>query len=216
MKRGGSPESGGRAPGRPPSETLGPAILEAALQELGHAGYAGFSIEGVARRAGTAKTSIYRRWANKEALLAEAVRADLSRLESAAEEDTGSLRGDLRLHVRRVAAFLTPARVNAIAGLAFGSRVSSELASLMSNLTVQSEARTFRRLVGRAIERGELDRAPTGELALRVLPALMLQQLLFLSRPVSDRFATALVDEILLPILNRAQAKKTPAPKQRG
>jgi DNA invertase Pin-like site-specific DNA recombinase len=38
------------------------AVLGAAFAELDEHGYAGFSIEAVARRSGVHKTTIYRRW----------------------------------------------------------------------------------------------------------------------------------------------------------
>lgn len=45
------------------------AILEAAKAELLEKGYAGFTIEGVARRARAGKPTIYRWWPSKSALL---------------------------------------------------------------------------------------------------------------------------------------------------
>src|SRR5580765_4854755 len=47
------------------------AILEAAEAVLVEAGYAGFSIEAVARRARAGKPTIYRWWPSKAALLLE-------------------------------------------------------------------------------------------------------------------------------------------------
>src|ERR1044072_1280453 len=44
------------------------AILRAAADELAEAGYPGLTVEGVARRAGTNKNAIYRRWPNRAAL----------------------------------------------------------------------------------------------------------------------------------------------------
>src|ERR1700745_3737636 len=47
-------------------------ILEAALQELGDIGYGAFTIESVAARAGVGKSTIYRHWPDKLALIADA------------------------------------------------------------------------------------------------------------------------------------------------
>lgn len=47
-------------------------ILRAALAELGEAGYGRFAIERVAARAGVGKSTIYRHWPNKLALIADA------------------------------------------------------------------------------------------------------------------------------------------------
>ncbi|GAA2577446.1 TetR/AcrR family transcriptional regulator [Actinomadura fulvescens] len=64
----------GRPPGRPRSERAEKAILEATLDLLAaESGVAGVSIEAVAARAGVGKTTIYRRWPNKEALIVDAL-----------------------------------------------------------------------------------------------------------------------------------------------
>jgi AcrR family transcriptional regulator len=49
-------------------------ILEAALEELGAVGYGALTIEGVAARAGVGKSTIYRHWAGKLALVEDAFR----------------------------------------------------------------------------------------------------------------------------------------------
>jgi AcrR family transcriptional regulator len=49
-------------------------ILEAALSELGQIGYGAFTIESVAARAGVGKSTIYRHWPDKLALIADAFR----------------------------------------------------------------------------------------------------------------------------------------------
>ena len=51
------------------------AILRAALELFIEHGVAGASIERIAKHAGVAKTSIYRRWSSREALLAQAIEA---------------------------------------------------------------------------------------------------------------------------------------------
>jgi AcrR family transcriptional regulator len=67
-------------------------IAQAALDLFGDAGWAGFAMEAVARRAGVGKASVYLRWASKEALLADAVTMRFARV---ADVDTGTLPGDL-------------------------------------------------------------------------------------------------------------------------
>lgn len=47
-------------------------ILDAALAELGEVGYGGFAIESVAARAGVGKSTIYRHWPDRLALIADA------------------------------------------------------------------------------------------------------------------------------------------------
>jgi len=61
--------------GRPRSPVVDQAILRAALELFIEHGVAGASIERIAKHAGVAKTSIYRRWSSREALLAQAIEA---------------------------------------------------------------------------------------------------------------------------------------------
>ena len=63
-----------RPPGRPRSERAEKAIIGATLDLLiEEAGVVGVTIEAVAARAGVGKSTIYRRWANKEALIVDAL-----------------------------------------------------------------------------------------------------------------------------------------------
>jgi AcrR family transcriptional regulator len=65
-----------RGRGRPRRAEADAEILDAALAMLRDGGYRELSLDEVARRAGTAKSSIYRRWPSKAALVAEIVRRE--------------------------------------------------------------------------------------------------------------------------------------------
>ncbi|WP_281015677.1 TetR family transcriptional regulator, partial [Mesorhizobium sp. M00.F.Ca.ET.216.01.1.1] len=67
------------------------AIVEAAEAVLREAGYAGFSIEAVARRARAGKPTIYRWWPSKAALLIEVYQ----RQKHVETPDTGNVEDDL-------------------------------------------------------------------------------------------------------------------------
>src|SRR5690348_5873402 len=73
----GRPSAGA---GRPRDPQVDRRIAEAALGLFGDAGWAGFAMESVARRAGVGKASVYLRWSSKEALLTDAVTMRLSRV----------------------------------------------------------------------------------------------------------------------------------------
>ncbi|MFF4614278.1 TetR/AcrR family transcriptional regulator [Nonomuraea jabiensis] len=87
-------ESGTARPaGRPRSEKAEKAIIEATLDLIGEGmGVSDLSIEAIASRAGVGKTTIYRRWSNKEDLVVDA----LSTLKAPVPSLTGtSVRDDL-------------------------------------------------------------------------------------------------------------------------
>jgi AcrR family transcriptional regulator len=67
-----------RGRGRPRRAEADAEILDAALAMLRAGGYRDLSLDEVARRAVTAKSSIYRRWPSKAALVAEIVRREMS------------------------------------------------------------------------------------------------------------------------------------------
>src|SRR5690242_11838868 len=80
------------SPGRPRDPEVDERIARAAMDLFGEAGWAGFAMEAVARRAGVGKASLYLRWSSKEALLTDALTASLPHV---SDVDTGTLRGDL-------------------------------------------------------------------------------------------------------------------------
>ncbi|HYH29240.1 MAG TPA: TetR/AcrR family transcriptional regulator C-terminal ligand-binding domain-containing protein [Pseudonocardia sp.] len=74
-------------------EALLAALYEAALAELDDVGLGRLTMEGIARRAGTAKTTLYRRWSGPGDLLIDAVAAAYPVEEPSPAAD--DLRGDL-------------------------------------------------------------------------------------------------------------------------
>src|SRR6185437_24526 len=92
-----------RKPGRPRSAEADQAILRATLELLAQDGIQGMSLEGVAARAGVSKTTIYRRWANKDALILDALRQSKP---PALTFDTGNFRADIEHYLRSLRALL--------------------------------------------------------------------------------------------------------------
>ncbi len=62
-----------RRRGRPRSEAAEEAILDATVDLLTEQGFLALTVEAVAARAGVAKTTIYRRWPNKDELVTDAL-----------------------------------------------------------------------------------------------------------------------------------------------
>ena len=91
-------------PGRPRCDVTRRAVLRAAYNLLGEGGLAGFTIEGVAARAGVARTTIYRWWPSKGALamegFLEATASDL------AVPSSGSVVTDMQALLRSFARML--------------------------------------------------------------------------------------------------------------
>ncbi|HEU5039125.1 MAG TPA: TetR/AcrR family transcriptional regulator [Nocardioides sp.] len=96
-----------RGRGRPRTPGAEKRITDAALEEYGEHGWSGFTMDGVARRAGVGKSTVYLRWQDKDTLLSDAVGTSSQELGAV---DTGSLRGDLhQLAVNLFEYFRSPA-----------------------------------------------------------------------------------------------------------
>ena len=76
-------------------------ILGAALEELGEIGYGGFTIESVAARAGVGKSTIYRYWPDKLALITDAFQTFHEK--TLPDVDSGSPREKVARVLRHVA-----------------------------------------------------------------------------------------------------------------
>ncbi len=104
-----------RGPGRPPDLGKRRDVLDVTRSILAEVGYASLTIDGVAQKAGTARSYVYRVWESKMALVEEALFEPLEGLEV---PDTGSTIDDLRQWVaRHVAVMDQPAHVKGLPGL---------------------------------------------------------------------------------------------------
>lgn len=81
-----------RLPGRPRDEQVQAAILRATTDLVAEHGFAALTMEAVALRTGVAKSTVYRRWSNKDELVFDA----LAELKGPVPVPPGdSVRGDL-------------------------------------------------------------------------------------------------------------------------
>lgn len=85
--------------GRPRNQRAHEAILRATRSLLLEKGYPALTIDAVAARAGSAKTTIYRRWPTKGALVLEATAEQLA---IGVVPDTGSTRADLEVALHQL------------------------------------------------------------------------------------------------------------------
>jgi len=88
-----------RSVGRPRSAESHQAILEATLELLAEEGIKGTSMEAIAARAGVGKTTIYRRWSTKDALIVDALGELHVRMQFI---DTGHFRADLIASLKEI------------------------------------------------------------------------------------------------------------------
>jgi AcrR family transcriptional regulator len=128
--------------------------LAATLDLLTETGLNGLTIEEVARRSGVAKTTIYRHWPDREALVIEAC----LRMTDGDEEppDTGSLEGDVRAILTDLAGLLATARWSAVLpSIVDAAERDPGLAEVLGRLQ-RWHAAPLRAALERAAGRGEI------------------------------------------------------------
>jgi AcrR family transcriptional regulator len=153
------------APGRPRDPQVDRRIAQAALDLFADAGWAGFSMEAVARRAVVGKASLYLRWTSKEALLADAVTWRLGRV---ADVDTGTLRGDLVELATQVLDIYAGDTGRAAMRLTLEAASIPGMAEHGAAMR-QAQARAAKAIVRRGIRRGEAAPGTSAALLLNTL-----------------------------------------------
>ncbi|MFG2527060.1 TetR/AcrR family transcriptional regulator [Streptomyces sp. NPDC048516] len=129
-------------------------IFDATLDLLAEKGYEGLTIEGVAQRSGVNKTTLYRWWPSKGALLGAALIG--ARQLELTPPDTGSLEGDLEALLSTMATLLTARPASDIAIAVLGAVTHSrELASHVKDFFADRIARE-QAVFDRAVARGEI------------------------------------------------------------
>jgi AcrR family transcriptional regulator len=175
-------------------------LLDAAWQELTETGYAGFTFDAVAARAGTSRPVLSRRWATRHELLRAAVGHVGSRMPRDAP-DTGSLRGDIIAIMRR--ANETRIDFATVLGVQLGGyyqETGSTLADLR-DVVINGHKTTVDQLLERAIERGEADPAKLTP-RIRSLPFdLFRHHVLMTQTPLPDDAIEEIIDTIFLPLV---------------
>ena len=163
------------------------AVLAATLAELAERGYAGLTVENVARRAGVHKTTIYRRWGDCERLVVDALTDHVAM--EVPIPDTGAVATDLREHARALVRWLTSPIGRAImaATLSDAARVA-ELADVKRRY-FEDRFQRAEPVIARAIARGELpaDTDPTELVKALIAPIYL--RLLVTADPIDDTTA---------------------------
>ena len=177
------------------------AILTAAWDELAERGWAGFGIEGVSNRCGTAKAVVYRRWRNR----AELVQEMLARVTAdpfGAHRSNGDLRSDLIGFLSDMAGFLSGPYGEAVRGALFEGAPSQRSSVLLGPVVVGR----VDRVMEDAVVRRELHRMPSPA-AVNLGHAVAMSEFLHTGLPPSADAIAVLVDELWIPALENRQGE---------
>jgi AcrR family transcriptional regulator len=176
------------------------AILRAAVEELTESGYAGLTMDRVARRAGTNKNAIYRRWPNRAALGVAAYRQMASgRLRL---PDTGTLRGDVLELLRQLNCDLSSPNGDILRALLASATDDPELLDQLRQQATGDASAIWLTVLGRAVARGQAAPEALHPRAATVAVALLRNE--YVTRglaTVPDSVLVEIVDEVYLPLV---------------
>jgi AcrR family transcriptional regulator len=167
--------------GRPRSQTRRLAVLAATLDELADHGIGSMTIESIADRAGVSKVTIYRWWPDKIALTIDA----LNQLPELAVPDTGRLEGDLRSLRVALIELIETTRLGDVLPALIAERRRSEHHDAISGY-IDQRSQPFRRIVDRALARGELPHDLDPELITHLLASPLSSSILLRDTPLDD------------------------------
>ncbi|MFF3575236.1 TetR/AcrR family transcriptional regulator [Nocardia jiangxiensis] len=165
------------------------AVLAATIDELSERGYAAFTIDNVAQRTGVHKTTVYRRWPDREALIAEAL------ADSVATDipipDTGSVDDDLRALARSLVTWANSASGRAVLAVMVSTAAGLPAPPNSARHVFRDRIRQTLPVVTRAIARGEIPDATDPAEMIKTLVAPIYFRVLITGEPVDDNTADA-------------------------
>ena len=181
-------------------DALDDAILGAAWAELLDRGYANFTMEAVAKRAGTSRPVLSRRWPTRADLAVAAI-GHYMQMNPISIPDLGSVRDEYAMLLQK----LSERGMLAVVKVLFSMRdyfveTNSSLADLRNKL---GGSRTVDEILQRGVRRGEID---PSKLTKRIasLPLDLLRHEGFMThKPVPKAVIAEILDTIFLPLVSK-------------
>ena len=205
---GSNGTNGKRPPGRPRSEESRQSILRSTLKLLKQNGFPELSIEAIAADANVGKTTVYRWWPTKAALVADAFSA------SADEElqfpNTGSVQRDMNLQMRRLIRVFRSERGKVVAALLAGGQSDPELLEAYRDRFLWPRRRQAYQTLQRAVDRGELPKGCDFDLILDALYGPILMRFLIRHIKLQESLADELCELVLQGLKRRGTVKLNP------
>src|SRR5271166_6721000 len=185
-----------RSPGRPRSEESRQSILRSTLKLLKRdGGFPELSIEAIAADANVGKTTVYRWWPTKAALVADAFSASVE--QELQFPDTGSLRGDVAQQMRRVIRLFRSPRGKIVAALLAGGQSDPELIEAFRERFLWPRRRQAYQTLQRGIDRGELPKGCNLDLLLDSLYGPIYMRFLIRHADLNEDFAEEICGIVL-------------------
>jgi AcrR family transcriptional regulator len=169
-------------------------VLTTAFDLLSESGVGGFTVDEVARRSGVAKTTIYRHWPSREALVIDAA----SRISAEQEvPDTGSLEGDVTAILANLGYLLSTARWSSVVpSIVDVAERDPEFAGVHGTIQ-RGHAAPLREVIERAAGRGLISAAADPSSMVSALIGPLYYRRWFSREPIDDQFIQTIVRNVI-------------------
>jgi AcrR family transcriptional regulator len=196
-----------KSPGRPRSDSVRRAILNATLQLLDKVGYAKLTVEGVAAMAQAGKATIYRWWSSKPRLVCEALMEETD--PDLPMTDTGSVREDFRRQMQNVAQLFNSAKGKRIAMIIGVAQEEPEVLDSFRSQFLMARRSEAQQILQRGIRRGELRGEVFSDVALDALYGPLFYRLMVEQGSISHEYVEALCDVVMGGLLRDTTPRPT-------
>lgn len=180
--------------GRRRDPAIDKAIARAALALVAERGIRGLSLERVAKHAGVAVTTVYRRFSSIEELLLTLLNRTYQTITA---PQTGDLRADLLATVRAAfRAWSAPEQRRYLAALITAHDADEEPAAALRP-RFDPDRSLFAGIMERALTEGQVHADADPDVVRDLIAGLIVQRVLFRRTPLTDTLAEQVVDLIL-------------------
>ncbi|KKC48297.1 TetR family transcriptional regulator [Paenibacillus sp. D9] len=169
-------------------------VLTTAFELLSEGGVASFTVDEVSRRSGVAKTTIYRHWPTREALVIDACSRMIAEQEV---PDTGTLEGDVTAILEEIAHLLPTANWSfVLPSIVDTAERNPEFAEIHSRIQ-RGHAAPLREVLQRAVDRGELSADADMSTIVAALLGPLFYRRWFSREPIDVPFVKAIIKRVL-------------------
>lgn len=208
MRRGGQGMSSATGSTRRLSVGREREIYDAVIELLREEGYQGMTLPAVAARARCSTATIYRQWQGKVGLVVAALASRRPWLPADADVDTGSLRGDLQVFVRRLPD-VASGETELMAALAHAAIRDADVAKAMREEVAGPVGALIERILERAVARGEIapDNRAMGYCQHMMMSIAMSRQIIEGVGP-DEGYLGGFIDSVLVPALTEGASER--------
>ncbi|MFJ2829350.1 TetR/AcrR family transcriptional regulator C-terminal ligand-binding domain-containing protein [Streptomyces sp. NPDC087263] len=169
------------------------------MEELALTSFEELAFDRIALRAGTGKSSLYRRWSTPKELVLAALTDPVVGFGWPLTPDTGTLRGDLTALLGSFACILEEPRGRALLPLMSQRARHPELYEQVHRLVIQPHQHIVLDVLRRAADRGEIDPCHVTPRVASVGPRLIIVESMD-TGTVGRAEVDAIISEVLLPL----------------